>query len=50
MQHFQSILIVVGLLAIGGVLIHGYLLSRKEKASLVEAPNHVDIFAEKNIA
>ena len=47
MQHFQSILIVVGLLAIGGVLIHGYLLSRKEKASLIDAPNNVDIFAEK---
>tara|TARA_R110001583_G_scaffold40778_6_gene130124 strand:- start:6273 stop:7097 length:825 start_codon:yes stop_codon:yes gene_type:complete len=31
MQYFQSILIVVGLLAIIGVLIHGYLVSRREK-------------------
>lgn len=48
MQHFQSILIVVGLLAVVGVLIHGYLLSRKEKLSLSDATNNVDLFAEKN--
>lgn len=33
MQYFQSILIVVGLIAIIGVLIHGYLVSRREKES-----------------
>lgn len=47
MQHFQSILIVVGLLAIGGVLIHGYLLSRKEKVERADTPENVDLFAEK---
>lgn len=31
MQHFQPILIIIGLLAIVAVLIHGYLISRKEK-------------------
>ena len=36
MQHFQSILIFIGLLAIGAVLIHGYFISRKEKAALLE--------------
>lgn len=30
MQHFQPILIVIGILAIAAVLIHGYLQSRKE--------------------
>ena len=34
MQHFQPILIVIGILAIVGVLIHGYLLSRKENIIL----------------
>ncbi|PKF60390.1 cell division protein ZipA [Psychromonas sp. psych-6C06] len=48
MQHFQSILIVIGLLAIGGVLIHGYLVSRKEKQSASEGDVRVDIFAEKS--
>jgi cell division protein ZipA len=47
MQHFQSILIVVGLLAIIGVLIHGYLLSRKEKSGTEETVASVDLFAEK---
>lgn len=47
MQHFQSILIVVGLLAITGVLIHGYLLSRKEKSGTEETVASVDLFAEK---
>ncbi|GLS90278.1 cell division protein ZipA [Psychromonas marina] len=47
MQHFQSILIVIGLIAIGGVLIHGYLIGRKEKESVTERGNDVDIFAEK---
>ncbi|WP_022942310.1 cell division protein ZipA [Psychromonas hadalis] len=48
MQHFQPILIVIGLLAIGGVLIHGYLLSRKEKNVVTNTPLNVDIFAEKS--
>lgn len=48
MQHFQSILIVIGLIAIGGVLIHGYLVSRKEKESVKEQNNNVDIFAEES--
>lgn len=47
MQHFQSILIVIGLIAIGGVLIHGYLVGRKEKESVTERGTKVDIFAEK---
>lgn len=34
MQHFQSILIVIGILAIAGVLIHGFLLNRKNKQAL----------------
>ena len=46
MQHFQSILIVIGLIAIGGVLIHGYLVSRKEKESVTEKTTNVDIFSE----
>ena len=46
MQHFQSILIVIGLLAIGGVIIHGYLLSRKDKLAVAESTSN-DIFAEK---
>lgn len=50
MQYFQPILIVVGLLAIGGVLIHGYLLSRKEKSAIADAPANVDFFAEKSTA
>ncbi|WP_094752015.1 cell division protein ZipA [Psychromonas sp. CD1] len=42
MQHFQSILIVIGLVAISGVLVHGYLLGRKEKKSI----NHFEIEAD----
>lgn len=34
MQHFQPILIAIGVLAIVGVLIHGFLLNRKNKLSL----------------
>ncbi|WP_354625255.1 cell division protein ZipA [Psychromonas sp. MME2] len=34
MQYFQPILIVIGVLAIAAVLIHGYLLNRKDKALL----------------
>jgi len=47
MQHFQSILIVIGIVAIAGVLIHGYFAGRKEKEAetetVTEAP---DMFAE----
>ncbi|TEW54960.1 cell division protein ZipA [Psychromonas sp. RZ22] len=34
MQNFQSILIAIGILAIAGVLIHGFLLNRKNKLAL----------------
>ena len=50
MQHFQSILIVIGLIAIGGVLIHGYLLSRKENNNSSQSASNVDIFAEKPVS
>lgn len=40
MQHFQPILIVIGLLAISAVLIHGYLLSRKNR--ILEEENSPD--------
>ena len=36
MQYFQPILIVIGILAIAAVLIHGYILSRKEKVSVAD--------------
>lgn len=36
MQHFQLILIVIGVIAIGAVLVHGYLVSRKEKNPVTE--------------
>ena len=36
MQHFQSILIAIGILAIAGVLIHGFLANRKEQLALKE--------------
>ncbi|MCG6201725.1 cell division protein ZipA [Psychromonas antarctica] len=36
MQHFQPILIIIGMLAIAAVLIHGYLLNRKAKPSVTE--------------
>jgi cell division protein ZipA len=48
MQYFQSILIVVGLFAIGGVLIHGYLLSRKAKSVTKNTSKDVDMFSEKD--
>jgi len=47
MQHFQSILIFIGLLAIGAVLVHGYLTNRKEKKVLFENKITADIFSEK---
>lgn len=40
MQHFQPILIIIGLLAIAAVLIHGYLISRKNKTSETNASDH----------
>lgn len=41
MQYFQPILIVIGLLAISAVLIHGYLLSRKNRILEEEnSPEH----------
>jgi cell division protein ZipA len=46
MQHFQSILIVVGVMAIVSVLIHGYLLSRKEKTTALEFESDVDVLIE----
>jgi cell division protein ZipA len=49
MQHFQSILIVIGLIAIGGVLIHGYFVSRKDKQPELERGTHDDIFTDKAI-
>ena len=55
MQHFQSILIVIGFIAIGAVLIHGYFSIRKEKIALNEADKantsvrRVDIFAEQTV-
>ena len=36
MQHFQFILIILGILAILAVLIHGYFVSRKDKLSVVD--------------
>jgi len=51
MQHFQSILIVIGIVAISGVLIHGYLLSRKEKEAELDQEStqseHTDMFSEQ---
>ncbi|ABM04077.1 cell division protein ZipA [Psychromonas ingrahamii 37] len=47
MQHFQSILIFIGLIAIAAVLIHGYLINRKEKKVLFENKITTDIFSEK---
>jgi len=48
MQHFQSILIVIGIIAIAGVLIHGYFSARKEKEQDTETesvPETPDMFA-----
>ena len=53
MQYFQPILIVIGILAIAAVLIHGYLLNRKNQVSEVfpdSGSNTDDIFAEKKAA
>lgn len=44
MQLFQPILIVIGILAIAGVLIHGFLLNRKEKLALLAEQD--DMFEE----
>ncbi|MEH6453481.1 MAG: cell division protein ZipA [Psychromonas sp.] len=48
MQHFQSVLIVVGVLAIASVLVHGYMLSRKEKAAALESESEVDKIIESS--
>lgn len=49
MQHFQPILIVIGILAIAAVLIHGYLLHRKANPAVKFFPDAAkkDLFAEK---
>jgi len=47
MQHFQSILIVIGIIAIAGVLIHAYFTGRKEKEAEAETISETpDMFAE----
>lgn len=46
MQHFQSILIAVGVMAIASVLVHGYLLSRKDKAAVLEFASDTDVLIE----
>lgn len=48
MQHFQPILIAIGFLAIAGVLVHGFLLSRKNKLALSaeQEENEVSEFDE----
>jgi len=49
MQHFQPILIAIGILAIAGVLIHGFLLNRKNKlALLAEKDEQLDELEEQD--
>lgn len=49
MQHFQPILIAIGILAIAGVLIHGFLLNRKNKlALLAEKEEQLDELEEQH--
>lgn len=49
MQHFQPILIAIGILAIAGVLIHGFLLNRKNKlALLAEKEEQLDELEEQD--
>ena len=45
MQNFQPILIAIGVLAIVGVLIHGFLLSKKEQES--ELPEEYENLEEE---
>lgn len=50
MQHFQSILIIIGVIAIAAVLLHGYFSVRKDKLAASESENdsqEIDMFAEK---
>jgi len=42
MQHFQSILIIIGVIAILAVLIHGYLIGRKENIIEKETNNNIE--------
>ncbi|MFT6987836.1 MAG: cell division protein ZipA [Psychromonas sp.] len=42
MQHFQPILIIIGILAIAAVLIHGYLLNRKAKSPVIDGFSNSD--------
>lgn len=46
MQHFQPILIVIGVLAIAAVLIHGYILSRKQQVSQAQSNSDIDDLSE----
>ena len=51
MQHFQPILIAIGILAIAAVLIHGYLQGRKEATPVKDHDAHNDeILSEKIVA
>ena len=43
MQHFQSILIVIGILAILAVLVHGFFLSKKNKSCDSDNSNDSDL-------
>lgn len=46
MQHFQSILIIIGIFAILAVLIHGYFVNRKEKVSIkADLPDNEALFS-----
>lgn len=49
MQHFQTILIVIGLLAIAAVLIHGYLISRKDKMPQNGSADNEPNLADENV-
>jgi len=42
MQHFQSILIIIGVISILAVLIHGYLTGRKENIIVKDTNNNIE--------
>jgi len=46
MQHFQLILIIIGILAILAVLVHGYMLGRKNKISVKDDNERDDLSLE----